>query len=193
MCMKLTNLFDKQTNFRKVLILLSITLFSFGYSNPVNSSSWRLVSKVDEMTNIKQTFYTKTIKSGIHKFVTKLTCNYWQLDGYTEVQGKNQGLFARDTYNNQGTLNLNLDGKYLPSFVFNVDNTYSNRYYIGIGDNPNKYFYFDAYGERSGTTSEIFSSKIVKIQFPVSGYGKIIFTLNNEIDPWTKLQPLCKK
>ena len=191
MCMQLTNLFDKQINFKKVLILLSITLFSFGYSNPVKSS-WKKVSKVDEMTNKKEIYYTKTIKSGIHKFVTKLHCNYWQLNGYTEVQGKNQGLFASDTYNNQGTLNLNLDGKYLPSFMFFVDTTYSNRYYIGIGNNPSQHFYYDANGQESGTTSEIFSSKTVKIQFPVRGYGEIIFTLNNEIDPWTQLQPFCK-
>ena len=89
-------------------------------------------------------------------------------------------------------LNLNLDGKYLPSFMFFVDTTYSNKYYIGIGDNPSQHFYYDANGQQSGTTSEIFSSKTVKIQFPVRGYGEIIFTLNNEIDPWTQLQPFCK-
>ena len=145
------------------------------------------------MTNKKEIYYTRTIRSGIHKFITKLTCNVWQLDGYSEVKGENKGLFAQGTYNKNGTLNLNLDGKYLPYFMFAVDSYYSNRYYIGIGDNINKDFYFDANNQKSGTTSEIFSSKTVKIQFPVSGYGQVIFTLNNEIDPWTELQPFCKK
>ena len=69
--------------------------------------------------------------------------------------------------------------------MFDVDNYYLNKYYIAIGDNINNDFYFDPNCQKSGATSVIFSSKKVKIQFPVSGFGEIIFALKNEIDPWT--------
>ena len=86
--------------------------------------------------------------------------------------------------------NLNLDGKYIP--VFFKDNSYSNSYRVDISNDPNIFPIYGENGEDAGNSSELFSSKTVKIQFPIRGYGQTIFTLNNEIDPWIKLQPFCK-
>ena len=193
--MKITNFFYKKIPLRKRIAFFSILfLFSFGYSNPVYSNSWKEVSIIDEMTNKKEIYYTRTIRSGIHKFVTKLTCNIWELNGYTEIEGKNKGLRpeSASTFNDMVVTNLNLDGKYIPGFLFFKDMSYSNSYYVNISNDPNIYPIYGENGEDAGTSSKLFSSKTVKIQFPIRGYGQTIFTLKNEIDPWIKLQPYCK-
>ena len=99
---------------------------------------------------------------------------------------------SESTFNDIVVTNLNLDGKYIPGFFFFKDMSYSNSYYVNIGNDPNIHPIYGENGEDAGTSSELFSSKTVKIQFPIRGYGQTIFTLNNEIDPWIKLQPFCK-
>ena len=78
---------------------------------------------------------------------------------------------SASAFNDMVVTNLNLDGKYIPGFLFFKDMSYSNSYYVNIGNDPNTHPIYGENGEDAGTSSELFSSKTVKIQFPIRGYG----------------------